>query len=344
MQMNITDAQIEEQVKKLKNGDQRAIAKLMTYVEMNISLAAKVIKLLYHETGNAYVIGITGSPGVGKSSLVNQMVEHFVNKNHRVGVIAVDPTSPFTGGALLGDRIRMKKNFTVKKAFIRSMANRGQMGGLARATRDMIKILDAAGYDIILVETVGVGQDEIEIFKAAHTCCVCVVPGMGDEIQAIKAGIMEITDVFVVNKMDLPGSDRTVMDLETTINLRQNSKVRKPTPTAKNLFVKYNDWLPPIVKTNARTGENIPEFIETVKKHEEFMRTGPLTKKKNLASKNEVMDIMKYQLYKKVEEYVFHNDDVNDFIKEITSGENDPYSISEEILEKFVKEGKIIDN
>jgi len=343
MQTNITDAQIEEQVKKLKNGDQRAVAKLMTYVEMNINLAAKVIKLLYHDTGRAYVIGITGSPGVGKSSLVNQMVEYFVNEKHRVGVIAVDPTSPFTGGALLGDRIRMKKNFTVKDAFIRSMANRGQMGGIARATRDMVKILDAAGYDIILVETVGVGQDEIEIFKAAHTCVVTVVPGMGDEIQAIKAGIMEITDVFVVNKMDLPGADRTVMDLETTIHLRQNSKVRKPTPSAKNLFVKYNDWLPPIVKTNARTGENIPEFIEAVQKHEKFMKDGMIDRKKNIASRNEVMDIMKYQMYKKVEDYVFSNTDVNDYIKEIISGQKDPYSISEEILEKFVKEGKLLD-
>lgn len=343
MQMNITDSQIEEQVKKLKNGDQRAIAKLMTYVEMNIHLAAKVIKLIYHDTGNAYVIGITGAPGVGKSSLVNQMVEYFVNEKYRVGVIAVDPTSPFSGGAILGDRIRMKKNFTVKEAFIRSMANRGQMGGLARATRDMIKILDAAGYDIILVETVGVGQDEIDIFKAAHTCVVTVVPGMGDEIQAIKAGIMEITDIFVVNKMDLPGADRTVMDLETTLHLKHDSKVKKPTPSAKNLFVKYNDWTPPIVKTNAQTGENIAEFIGTVHKHKEFMKNGILDKKKNLASKDEVMDIMKFQLYKKVEDYVFNNEDVKDFIKEITTRENDPYSISEEILEKFVKEGKILD-
>jgi LAO/AO transport system kinase len=342
--MNITDSQIEEQVKKLKAGDQRAIARLMTYAEMNIHLASKVIKLVYEETGNAYIIGITGAPGVGKSSIVNQMVEFYVNQGHRVGVVAIDPSSSFTGGALLGDRIRMKKNFTVKEAFIRSMANRGQMGGLARATRDMIKILDAGGYDIILVETVGVGQDEIDIFKAAHTCVVTVVPGMGDEIQAIKAGIMEITDVFVVNKMDLPGVDSTVMDLETTLNLRQNSHVSKPLPSARNLFVKYNHWTPPIVKTNARTGENIPKFIDTIQKHRDFIEGDLLIKKKNLASKNEVMDIMKYQLYKKVEDYVFNNDGVNEFIKEITSGENDPYSIAEEILEKFVKEGKILED
>jgi LAO/AO transport system kinase len=343
--MNVTDSIIKEQITKLKSGDQRAVAKLMTYVEMSIDHAAKVIKLLYQYTGNAYVIGITGSPGVGKSSLVNQMVEYFVSEKHRVGVIAVDPTSAFTGGALLGDRIRMKKNFTVKEAFIRSMANRGQMGGIARATRDMVKILDAAGYDIILIETVGVGQDEIDIFKAAHTCVVTVVPGMGDEIQAIKAGIMEITDVFVVNKMDLPGADRTVMDLETTLHLTHNSKVKKPIPSERNLFIKYNNWAPPIVKTNANTGENIPEFIKTVLSHRKFMTENDLlNKKKNLASKNEVMDIMKFQLYNKVEEYVFKNTDVNAFIKEIISGENDPYTISEEILEKFVKEGKLLDD
>jgi len=340
----ITDSQIDEQVTKLLNGDQRAVAKLMTYAEMDIHLAAKVIKRLYHKTGKAYIIGITGAPGVGKSSLVNEMIEYYVKNIHRVGVIAVDPSSAFTGGAILGDRIRMKKNFTVKEVFIRSMANRGQMGGLARATRDMIKILDAAGYDIILVETVGVGQDEIDIFKAAHTCVVVVVPGMGDEIQAIKAGIMEITDVFVVNKMDLPGVDRTIMDLETTLKIQQNSHVKHPILAPQTLFIKYNDWKPPIVKTNALLGENIPAFITTVQDHKQFLTNNQLLiKKKNFATKNEVMDIMKFQLYQKVEDYIFKSPKVNQFIEEITSGVADPYSISEDLLAKFVQEGKIID-
>ncbi|MBN2157098.1 MAG: methylmalonyl Co-A mutase-associated GTPase MeaB [Candidatus Lokiarchaeota archaeon] len=344
MQINVTDSEIDEQVHKLRAGDQRAIAKLMTYAEMNLFLASQVIKKLYKYTGNAYIIGITGAPGVGKSSLVNQMAAFYISEGHRVGIIAVDPTSPFSGGAILGDRIRMKKSFSLKDVFIRSMANRGQMGGLARATRDMIKILDAAGYEIILVETVGVGQDEIDIFKAAHTCVVIVVPGMGDEIQAIKAGIMEITDVFVVNKMDLSGVDRTIMDLETTLQLTHNSKPKKPITPAQGLFVKVNNWKPPIIKTNAITGENIPKFIQNIQTHQDFLKKNDLLPIKKLAAcKNEIMDIMKFQLYKKVEDYVFKNTDVNDLIEGIIEGDIDPYSISEDILAKFVKEARILD-
>jgi len=197
-------------IDQLIEGNPRAAARLITIVENDIETAEKIVNNIYNKTGNAYILGVTGAPGSGKSTFISTITKLFVDKGKKVGIICVDPTSPLTGGALLGDRIRMKQNFTLENVFIRSMANRGQLGGLARATEDVIKILDAYGCDIIIVETVGVGQSEVDIFKSAQTVVVLLVPGLGDDIQAIKAGIMEIVDIFVVNKMDLAGADRKV--------------------------------------------------------------------------------------------------------------------------------------
>ncbi len=262
--------EIDILIERMRSGkNQRAVGRLMTYVENNVELASIIIKKIYQMTGNAYLVGITGAPGTGKSSLINSLTEHYVNSGKKVGIIAVDPTSPFSGGAILGDRIRMKDNFRLKNVFIRSMANRGQLGGIARATKDMIKVLDAAGYDIILVETVGVGQSEVEIFKSSHTTVVIVVPGTGDEIQAIKAGIMEITDIFVVNKMDLIGADRKVSELEGMLDLRESVVLDKVHASVK--VVKSEGWRPPIIKTTATEGKNILDLIKLIENHKKIL-------------------------------------------------------------------------
>jgi LAO/AO transport system kinase len=206
-------------VKGVRDGELRALAKLISRVESREPGWQQAMKALYPHTGKARILGITGSPGAGKSSLVNHLATGFVERGHRVGIIAVDPSSPFSGGALLGDRLRMRDVATTEDVFIRSMATRGSLGGLAQGTRDVARVLDAAGYDLVLIETVGVGQDEIEIVKAADVVVVVCVPGQGDGVQALKAGIMEIADVFVVNKSDRDGADQVVADIRGMLAL-----------------------------------------------------------------------------------------------------------------------------
>src|SRR5437764_4437223 len=203
----------------IRGGDYRALAKAISLVEREDPAAEKLVAELYPSTGKSRIVGITGSPGAGKSTLVAALAKFYRRQEKRVGIVAVDPTSPFTGGAILGDRIRMAELYTDRGVFIRSMATRGFMGGIAKATNDVVDLLDAAGFDIVLVETVGVGQDEIEVIRTVQTNVVVLVPGMGDDIQAIKAGLMEIGDVFVVNKADRPGADRTVTAITTKMSL-----------------------------------------------------------------------------------------------------------------------------
>jgi LAO/AO transport system kinase len=232
-------------------GKSRPLAQAITLVESHDDRATRLLAELYPQTGRARIIGITGSPGAGKSTLVAAMARHYRAQEKRVGIIAVDPTSPFTGGAILGDRIRMSDLYTDRGVFIRSMATRGFLGGLAKATNDVVDILDAAGFDIVLVETVGVGQDEVEVVRTVQTNVVVLVPGMGDDIQAIKAGIMEIGDVFVVNKADRPGADKTVTEVTMMMSLVEE----------------HGDWIPPIVKTVASKSQGIADLDEAIGKH-----------------------------------------------------------------------------
>lgn len=325
-------------IDQLKSGNRRAVARLITHVENGgPEIAKNIIKEIYPLTGKAYILGITGAPGSGKSTLTNQIASEYLKAGKKVSIIAVDPTSPFSGGALLGDRIRMKPNFTNKNLFIRSMANRGKLGGLAMATKDVLHVLDAYGSDVIIVETVGVGQSEIDIFKSAHTTLVIMPPGMGDGIQAIKAGIMEITDIFVVNKMDRDGADKRVNELQTMLDISDKIDVDSPNHSIRVLRSK--GWRPPVIKTNGLTGENVPILLDEIKKHGDFIITSGLKKQRLIFRyKHYVVDILKYFLLKNIEKIVFSNPKINEFIEKILSYEkgNDPYSISDAIMEVFL--------
>ena len=236
-------------------GNFRALGRAITLVEREAPDAELLLAELYPATGRARIVGITGSPGSGKSTLVAALAKHYRKQGKRVGIVAVDPTSPFSGGAILGDRIRMTELYTDRGVFIRSMATRGFLGGLAKATNDVVDILDASGFDLVLVETVGVGQDEIEIIRTVQTNVVVLVPGMGDDIQAIKAGIMEIGDIFVVNKADRPGAEKTVTEVTMMMSLVEE----------------HGDWVPPIVKTGASRGLGIEELDAAIAKHYEYI-------------------------------------------------------------------------
>src|SRR3954469_4985883 len=236
-------------------GRYRALGRAISMVERDDPDADRLLAEIYPATGSARIIGITGSPGSGKSTLVASLARHYRAQQKRVGIVAVDPTSPFTGGAILGDRIRMADLYADRGVFIRSMATRGFLGGLARATNDVVDVLDASGFDVVLVETVGVGQDEVEVVRTVQTNLVILVPGMGDDIQAIKAGIMEIGDIFVVNKADRPGADKTVTEVTMMMSLVEE----------------HGDYVPPIVKTVASKSEGVAELDEAITKHFDYL-------------------------------------------------------------------------
>ncbi|MDD2421898.1 MAG: methylmalonyl Co-A mutase-associated GTPase MeaB, partial [Heliobacteriaceae bacterium] len=248
-----------EQIPALLAGDRRIAAKMITLVENGGTGRYDLLKALHPHTGKAYIVGITGSPGAGKSSLTDKVITALRKQGEKVGVVAVDPSSPFTGGALLGDRIRMNDHYQDKDVFIRSMGTRGSLGGLARATKEVLKVLDAFGCTFILVETVGVGQAELEIMTAADTTVVVLTPGAGDSIQAIKAGIMEIADVFAINKADLDGADRVVTEVRAMLDLAEHTRLTRL------------DWRPPVIKTVTMSNLGIEDLVEGIMAHRKFL-------------------------------------------------------------------------
>lgn len=304
---------------RILNGEVRAMARLISLVENNAHEAIQEMKTLFPNTGRAYIIGITGAPGAGKSTLVDKLTTYLRSRGLTVGIIAVDPTSPFSGGAILGDRIRMQQHSTDEGVFIRSMATRGALGGLAMATSDAISVMDSFGKDIVLVETVGVGQDEVDIVKTAHTTVIITVPGLGDEIQAIKAGILEIGDVFVVNKADREGADETVRELEMMLNMRS----------------KEVSWEPSIYKTVAYKDEGVADLVEGIFKHKEYLESSEtLDKQKKIQSEAHLIDIMKERVTKKIIEKIGGKQSFEEYVHQVASRETDPYSAVDAMIKK----------
>jgi LAO/AO transport system kinase len=318
-------------ISQLLKGNPRAAARLITFVENDIEAAEKIVNSIYEHTGNAYILGITGAPGTGKSTFISTLIKIFIDQGKKIGIICVDPTSPLTGGALLGDRIRMKQHFSLDNVFIRSMANRGQLGGLARATEDTIKILDAYGCDIIIIETVGVGQSEVDIFKSAQTVVVLLVPGLGDDIQAIKSGIMEITDIFVVNKMDLSGADKKVSEIMQMLEFRKNYKYTSKDFSDK--YAKIEQWTPEITKVNSKTGENFNGLLELIDKHKSFLEeSGVISNYMKNRIANEALQILKHKLTQKVEELLNSDKEIGKYIDQAIQKSLDPYSMANLII------------
>jgi LAO/AO transport system kinase len=304
-------------VEGILQGEIRAAARLMTLIENGAPEAVGALKALYPHTGRSYIIGVTGAPGSGKSTLTDRLTETLRQQGKTVGVVAVDPTSPFTGGAILADRIRMQRHSVDEGVFIRSMATRGHMGGLARATHDVVDVLDAMGKDYILIETVGVGQDEVEVVKTAHTSLVVVVPGMGDEVQVIKAGIMEIGDLFVVNKADREAADRTVLEIEMMLGLGKSTEA----------------WTPKVFKTVAVKGEGVSGLLQGILEHRTFLESSQMRRERGQERSRWVFwELLRERMAAQVVERIATNGTLERLIARIAARQTDPYSAVEEVL------------
>jgi LAO/AO transport system kinase len=309
-------------VARLRSGDVRALARAISAVEDRAPGSYELLKTLFPHSGRARVLGLTGAPGAGKSTLVDQLAHYYRRAHKTVGIIAVDPTSPYTGGAILGDRIRMQSHYNDPGIYIRSMATRGSLGGLARTTADVATVLDAAGRDVVMIETVGVGQDEVDIVRLADITIVILVPGMGDDVQTIKAGIMEIADIFVINKSDREGAER----VEREIRAMQSLAVRK------------DGWTPPIVKTVASDGQGVAELADTITRYEAFLLRDNLLLRKNAQNWQErLVEMLRDALLEQVVKPRLSDGQMARYAAEVAAHQRDPYSLVEELLAEVRK-------
>src|SRR5438309_4020168 len=302
---------------RARSGHKRSIARLDSVIENDEPGAAEAMRALSPETGRAQIVGITGPPGGGKSTLVNRLAGMYRERASSVAIVAVDPSSPFTGGAILGDRIRMRERFLDDGVFIRSMASRGHAGGLARATARVVNVLDALGTDVVLVETVGVGQEEVDVIRVVDTVCLVTVPGLGDDIQAIKAGVLEIADVLVVNKADRPGADDAARDLAQMLSL-----------------AKDRPWKTPIVRTSAQSGDGLPQLVEAIDKHRAWSReSGDHLERRRAAARSEVEALLQEALLRELEGRVGESR-LDAAVTRVADREIDPYAAVEDLLRR----------
>lgn len=338
--------------KELLAGNRLALSRAITVIENEYPEANDIMKELYTHTGHAYVVGITGPPGAGKSTMTDKIARAYRKKGMTVGIVAVDPSSPFTGGAILGDRIRMDDLTLDKGVFIRSMGTRGSLGGLSHKTADVVKAMDAFGKDIIIVETVGVGQSEVDIVKAADTTMVILIPGMGDDIQAIKAGILEIGDLFVINKSDLDGADKVVREINMMLDLDAGSMRIAKTATQKALEDQFHHlsvapkaeeaapgyWRPPVHKVVAMQNEGIEELVELVGKHRAFIeKNGELTRRRTKRAKDEMLDILNARINYRIKRQIVENGRLDAYVESFRKHETDPYTVVGELMEEMLK-------
>ena len=336
-------------VDRVLAGEVRAASRLMRRIDDEDPAATADLQKLFPRTGRAYVLGITGSPGTGKSTLTDRVVARFRAQGLSVGVLAVDPTSPFSGGAILGDRIRMQAHASDPGVFIRSLATRGSLGGLSRATGDCIRVMDAMGKDVIVVETVGVGQDEIDIAQMAHTTLLVTVPGMGDDIQAIKAGILEVADVFIVNKADLDGADRTVRELRQMLELRHALR-RPPVEHDRQHRLKTraagkpaeappssDEWEPPILKVIAARDQGLEPVMEAVARHREFLeRTGQRAERERARARMQFLALLRNRLLQSaLDRLEAEKGRLDEVALSIARREADPYALAETLAHQL---------
>ncbi|MGZ4812118.1 MAG: methylmalonyl Co-A mutase-associated GTPase MeaB [Terriglobales bacterium] len=311
---------IKNWVERIRAGDPRVLARAISSVENRSPESLALLKALFPHTGHARIIGLTGAPGAGKSTLVDQLAKEYRKQNKTVGIIAVDPTSPYTGGAILGDRIRMGSHYSDPGIYIRSMATRGSLGGLAGTTSDVAAVLDASGRDLVLIETVGVGQDEVDIVRLAEITVVMLVPGMGDDVQTIKAGIMEIADVFVINKSDREGAERVEREIRAM----------------QSLSMRSDNWTPPIVKTVASEGQGTLELANAIASYENFLRQNNLALSKKVQNWQErLVEMLRESLLQRVLRDQMGDGAVKRYAAEIAEHKRDPYSLVEEIVAKL---------
>ena len=311
---------IQSWVERIRAGDVRALARAISMIEDGRPESAVLLKSLFPFSGHARVIGITGAPGAGKSTLVDHLAREYRKQEHTVGIVAVDPTSPYTGGAILGDRIRMQAHHADAGIYIRSMATRGFLGGLARATNDVATVLDASGKDVVLIETVGVGQDEIDIVRLADVTVVMLVPGMGDDVQTIKAGIMEIADIFVINKSDREGAER----VQREIRAMQTLSIRK------------DAWTPPIVKTVAPEGKGVADLAAAIVDYEKFLENKDLLLKKKISNWRErIVEMLREELLQRLLSESLPESELARLAADVAEHRRDPYSLVEEVVSNF---------
>ena len=308
-------------VEQVRSGDARALARAISTVENHTPGWSELLKALFPYTGHARILGLTGPPGAGKSTLVDQLARHYRKEKRTVGIIAVDPTSPYTGGAILGDRIRMQEHFSDAGIYIRSMATRGSLGGLARTTADVATVLDAAGRDLIMIETVGVGQDEVDIVRLADITVVILVPGMGDDVQSIKAGIMEIADIFVINKSDHEGADRVEREIRALQSLAERA----------------DKWTPPIVKTVATEGAGIPQLAAAIADYEAYLQRENLILQKKVQNwQDRLVEMLREALLDRAREQLAKGA-VAGYAAEVAEHKRDPYQLVEEIVRSLAR-------